>query len=311
MTTSSPRQIVCAVDFSAGSRTALRYAAAAAEILEARLTVLTVNDPLLVEAMRAYASRDWPAPEREELRAFCVETIGVERDLEVEVRIGRPATEIRALADRLKADLLVMGCHGLTGVRKLFFGSTTERVLRDSVVPVLVTPTNLHAPSSASDLRSLVRRILVPVDLSEASGALARIGVAIGRGVGVPVLLVHAVEPVHVPPRWHGRAPSIEFEARDRAEAALRRVVDDAGGGLEPIVLFGEAAESIINVAEIRAAGLIVMGLQQSGLGRVGVVAYRVLSRTHVPVLALPAAAAARIAETLALPVQATPDART
>ena len=36
-------------------------------------------------------------------------------------------------------DLIVMSSHGLTGFRKLFFGSTTERVLRETSVPVLVT----------------------------------------------------------------------------------------------------------------------------------------------------------------------------
>jgi nucleotide-binding universal stress UspA family protein len=31
-----------------------------------------------------------------------------------------------------------MATHGLTGFRKMFFGSTTERVLREATVPVLL-----------------------------------------------------------------------------------------------------------------------------------------------------------------------------
>lgn len=301
MTKLTKPHVLCAVDFSAGSRTALRYAVVAAGQLDARLTAVTVNDPLLVEAMRAYGSADWPGPEREELRAFCLETIGADYPLDVEVRVGRAAPEILTLATELPAGLLVMGCHGLTGVRKVFFGSTAERVLRESAIPVLVAPTNLHAPISARDLPSLVRRILVPVDLTDASGPLARIGAGLGRAIGVPVLVAHAVEPLHFPPRWHGKVPSLQVAARDRAEAALKQLAEEAGGDIEPIVVFGDASDVIINVAEIRAVGLIVMGLQQSGTGRVGVVAYRVLSRTHVPVLALPSAAAARLAATTAL----------
>jgi nucleotide-binding universal stress UspA family protein len=69
----------------------------------------------------------------------------------------------------------------------------------------------------------------------------------------------------------------------------MRRLVEQAGGELEPVIVFGEPADEIAKVAEIRAAGLVVMGLQQRGSGRVGVVAYRILTSTHVPVLAIPA----------------------
>jgi hypothetical protein len=55
-----------------------------------------------------------------------------------------------------------------------------------------------------------------------------------------------------------------------------------------------------VSATETRGAGLIVMGLNHSGARRVGAVAYRVLSRTHVPILALPASAATRLAQELA-----------
>ena len=296
--TASTRHVLCAVDYSAASRTALRSAALAADRAQARLPILTVNDPLLVEAMRAYGTGDWPAPEREELRLFCCETLGTDQPYATEVRVGRAADEIVAVAASLGADLLVIGSHGLTGLRKMFFGSTAERVLRQSEIPVLVTPSALYEVSGPLTMAAVVRRILVPIDLTGGSAALVHIGAALGRTIGVPVMVAHAIEPLHFPARWQGRVPSLQFEARDRADAALQRIIDDAGGGLEPIVLFGDAAESMVNVAEVRQAGLIVMGLQQSGLGRVGVVAYRVLCRTHVPVLAIPAAAAERLAAT-------------
>jgi hypothetical protein len=42
--------VLCPIDFSAGSRGALRYAAVIAAHLGARLTVLAIDDPLLIEA---------------------------------------------------------------------------------------------------------------------------------------------------------------------------------------------------------------------------------------------------------------------
>ena len=42
---------------------------------------------------------------------------------------------------------MVAGTHGLTGIRKLFFGSTAEGLLRRSTLPVLVVPRTLGQSS--------------------------------------------------------------------------------------------------------------------------------------------------------------------
>ena len=255
--------------------------------------------------MNACSADDWTVSERVELRAFCRESLGTEQPFDAEIRAGRAADEIHAAAASMRADLLVMGSHGLTGIHKVFFGSTAERVLRETDIPVLVTPGDLQGQHGPATLASAVRRILVPIDLTGASAALVRLGAALGQAIDVPVLVAHAIEPLHVPARWQSRVPSLHLEARDRAEAAMHRVVEEAGGDAESMVLIGDAADAIINVANVRAAGLILMGLQQSGLGRVGVIAYRVLCRSQVPVLALPRAAAARLASEIAVPVPA------
>ena len=53
------------------------------------------------------------------------------------VRRGTPYDEILDYADANGVDLIVMGTHGRTGLPRLFLGSTTERVVRLSDVPVL------------------------------------------------------------------------------------------------------------------------------------------------------------------------------
>lgn len=58
---------------------------------------------------------------------------------------GVYAEKILSEADRLQCDLIVVGSHGKGMARQLLLGSTSERVLRDSPVPVLVVPT--HDPS--------------------------------------------------------------------------------------------------------------------------------------------------------------------
>lgn len=53
------------------------------------------------------------------------------------IKVGTPVDEINQTADEHKADLVVMGTHGRTGLRHLMAGSVTERVVRSSRVPVL------------------------------------------------------------------------------------------------------------------------------------------------------------------------------
>jgi universal stress protein A len=50
---------------------------------------------------------------------------------------GLPADEILRAARRARADLIVMGTHGRTGVSRVFMGSVAERVVRESRCPVL------------------------------------------------------------------------------------------------------------------------------------------------------------------------------
>jgi nucleotide-binding universal stress UspA family protein len=56
---------------------------------------------------------------------------------EVHIELGYAATEIVKVAAEKEIDLLVMGCHGLTGIAHVLFGSTAERVVRQAQCSVL------------------------------------------------------------------------------------------------------------------------------------------------------------------------------
>ncbi|WP_276249745.1 universal stress protein [Haloarcula rara] len=63
-----------------------------------------------------------------------------DHDVEVieEVRGGTPHEIITSYADNEDIDLIVIGSHGRSGVRRALLGSVTERVLRSSHLPTLV-----------------------------------------------------------------------------------------------------------------------------------------------------------------------------
>ena len=166
--------ILCPVDFSDASAGALRYAAAVATHFGTRLIALTVEDPVLTEALDLGTGIMWtPDHSQKELAQFAAKTFGVEpsvgASLEYDVAVGKPASEILRVAREQSSDLIVVSTHGLTGMRKLFFGSTTERVLRETTTPVLVTPPQDPGPIRLEDGKQLIGRIIVPVDLSAAS----------------------------------------------------------------------------------------------------------------------------------------------
>jgi nucleotide-binding universal stress UspA family protein len=50
---------------------------------------------------------------------------------------GIPYDEIIKKAEEVSADLIVMGTHGRSGLDHVLFGSTAEKVVRKSTVPVM------------------------------------------------------------------------------------------------------------------------------------------------------------------------------
>jgi len=53
------------------------------------------------------------------------------------IAMERPSSAILQEADRVEADLIVMGTRGLTGLEHFVLGSTADRVIRQSTCPVL------------------------------------------------------------------------------------------------------------------------------------------------------------------------------
>ncbi len=55
--------------------------------------------------------------------------------IETHVREGEPDEEVIKLATELEAEMIVMGSHGRTGIKKVIMGSVTEKVIAEAVLP--------------------------------------------------------------------------------------------------------------------------------------------------------------------------------
>ena len=259
--------------------------------------MLAVEDPLLTQAVDLGTGVVWsPRDSTHQLEIFAARTFGPESSplamIEYEVAVGKPAPEILRVARERGSDLIVISTHGLTGMRKLFFGSTTERVLRETTVPVLVTPPHNPGPVRVEDAPELIRRILVPIDLSVASGHQTDVARGLAEALGLPLLFVHVIEPVRSWVASRLRIAGIEADRRAMADEGLSDLLASSPPRLheEALVVYGDPAEELAKVAHDRQVGLVVMGLHGSDLlgPRMGSVTYRLLCLEPNLVLALP-----------------------
>jgi len=295
--------ILCPIDFSEASAGALRYAAAIAAHFATRLIVLSVEHPLLLtEAVERGTGIVWrPDACQRDMEQFSAKTFGAESAtlaaLEYEVAVGTPAREILRVARERSCDLIVISTHGLTGLRKLVCGSTTERVLRETTRPVLVTPPVDPGPVSLEDAKRLIGRIVVPVDLSPASPYQTKVAHGLAEALGVPMILVHVIEPVKSRLAARLRMAGIEADRRAVAEDGLSELIATVPLRVhrEALVVCGDPVEELAKVVRNRHAGLVLMGLHGSPLlgPRMGSVTYRMLCLSPALVLALPPKAVA------------------
>jgi nucleotide-binding universal stress UspA family protein len=216
--------ILSPVDFSEQSRHALRWAAAFATRFQSRLTVVSVVDPLLAEAARIRWHQDLVLAETEPaLRDFVAATwpggTALSQQIAFRTPIGDPAAGILETATTEATDLIVMGTRGLGGLQKWLLGSTTERVLRRTRVPVLAVP--LANESHAVPEAGVVSRIVAATDFSESSVAAAKTAAQLARVFSASLTLTHIVEPLAVPTQWQ---PLVEESGEARAGSARSRL---------------------------------------------------------------------------------------
>lgn len=150
------RVILCPTDFSPGSAAAFAQACELARDCDARLVVLHAFGPVVPIGDEGVLISN----NIEELWATARQQLDAIRPPAADIRMERvlrdgPSTEtILAVADEMKADLIVMGTHGRSGFRRLLLGSVTEDVLRRAACPVLTVKAT--APMRNADKSGLL-----------------------------------------------------------------------------------------------------------------------------------------------------------
>lgn len=303
----SIKRVLVPTDFSEPASRTLDDALAVAEALEASLHILHVVVPYdpytvptadigmkpqetLLEAMLS-AARDRMDDLLRKVSSSAV-------DLEGSCRQGTAAAD--AIVDfcaEEDIDLIVLSSHGRRGFRRLFLGSVTEEVIRRATCPVLV-----QRRDPAVESPTQVRRLLVPVDFSNASRESLGVAVALAPALGAKAvdLLTVIHQPVYPGFYGAGAVPTV-LQHSAEVEAANRKELEEWAQRIpetlrkDEFLRRGDVAVEIVNHATERDCGLIVLSSRGlSGLSRLllGSVAEKVLRRAECPVLVVPAAMA-------------------
>ena len=150
--TSDIKEIVVPVDFSPTSDRALDYAVDFAKKVGARLTLVHAYElPVYGFPDGALvASAEVAGRILSSAQAGLLAAIEKRKDSGVEMRSilrdGPPAEEVAAVAKQVHADMVILGTHGRTGLRRAIMGSVAEEVIRACECPVLA----IHDPVPAS-----------------------------------------------------------------------------------------------------------------------------------------------------------------
>jgi nucleotide-binding universal stress UspA family protein len=244
---------------------------------EAEVELLHVEQPPLSAALDPAAAEDARAEAEGFVRDLAKKQSRKGIRCHGEVKKGAVADVILEAADRKLNGLVAMSTHGRAGLKRMALGSVAESVVRRSKVPVLLFPIGSAAKQApALDLR----RIVVPIDGSAASLAIAPFVVELAKAFKSAVTLVHVL------PAKPASGESLTHAERVLEDARARFAED--GLECETLLRTGDAVDEIAAVVKQREAGLIACTSHgRTGVARVvlGSVAERLLRTAELPML--------------------------
>jgi nucleotide-binding universal stress UspA family protein len=138
------RTILVPTDFSCSSANAFAIAASLAREAGARVILLHVlSEPTFPEGagLIPFDSSMYRDEMRDKLEHEAAHCSGLL--LEQRLVRGKPIPEILRVAHESQCDLIVMGTHGATGLRRLLMGSVAEGVARKAPCPVISMQTSV------------------------------------------------------------------------------------------------------------------------------------------------------------------------
>jgi len=237
--------ILVPTDMSDTAAHALRYASALAQRFDAHLLVLYADaftPPVDFGGTTAMTMlRDEIESAHEQLELHVEQNVAPSVPYDARVLAQSPVDAILEQACDTGADLIVMGTHGRSGLRRLIIGSVTEAIIRLASAPVI-------AINSFSGEQPAINKVVAPVTFTTSSLEVLRYAAAFANDASL--LLFRGVEGSEVKDTINeliALQDWIPSELRGRAEMK--------------VVPRPMTAEDIVDFAKRNDAGLIAVGV--------------------------------------------------
>lgn len=281
--------IVVGFDGSPASHAAIETAAVIAAARNCAVHVMSVLRPM--SSYKIGLKVDQPRSEVEDVRvqlreAAIRDAIG-QRDERAnwtrQVATGSPALKITETAERMGADLIIVGRSQRGALDRMLAGETTLQVMRMAQIPVLVVADEMKKPAI----------VVAAVDFGTASMRAAALGVEMLDGTGT-LYLVHVDEPVEVFPDGFvlPEPPNSSAQLSEHLRQCADVLRAPSGVVVDAVVLSGRPNRAIAEFCDRVAADLLVAGTH--GLSRtarffLGSVSTGLVRLVHKPVMIVPA----------------------
>lgn len=289
--TKDTKFILVPTDFSESANRALDYAAPLANRFGAEVELMNVIEryPNYVSPATSNANKSTVDRAKKNLLLLADQRLDEWVPVKTQVSTGRPWEEICTEARKSKSDLIVISTHGYKGLKHLFPGSSTERVIRHAPCSVLA----VRGEGGADAGRELQpRRILVPMDFSTSSKRALAYAADMAREFNAEIVLLNVVPNHHAIGEYDQAAYCLlAAEMRATGEKKLAQLVKTpALKGLVSCtkVRNGRPGTEITDAAQTESCDMIVISTHGwTGWNRVlmGSVTEEVVRYARCPVL--------------------------
>lgn len=279
-------KILCPVDLSENSVKALQWTEFLAKKYNSEVIVLHV-----IESLQANPVVDLDYPQIQTAAVTAVREFLAPLNVRYESMLssGHPAHKIVSLAEAVNADVIVMGTRGLRGVSHAFLGSTTERVVRTSSLPVLTITPECAMPSDAV----LEHHVLVPIPtLQQVPRGYLKLR-SILKHLHAKPTLMHVVRggdaaPIPVTDVMNpSRVLSYEYTEMKQSLLKIGARITNYSGEVNGVIRFGQIAEEVLKELKGGSYSYLLMAVRKKGILPTFIesTAYQILSLAPVPVL--------------------------
>lgn len=138
------KNILVPTDFSENSKKAITYAIEFSKKFGSKLHLIFVIEPVFYPSDLGLSqipvfpiNTGLNIKAEENLVKFSEEFIQNDIKFDYIIKTGKPFIEIISAANEIMADLIIISTHGHSGFEQIIFGSTAEKVVRKSDIPVL------------------------------------------------------------------------------------------------------------------------------------------------------------------------------